>query len=421
MLKSLMKKLKNLTDLSDIKKILQNDQTEISESIDSYISETLDYKRFVKSEIDLGEYIDGFCLKIRKIEESKDRAAQAIFLRELTLDALDQIAITGWYINDENELGDVSIISRKHTEFDGLQIDKVIEKASDICHRNVVQFCCLRHLSKQIFEDATEFDYAKLYLDTSSLIERHENSIDLSEAKDTGGDLFEMFLPTLHQSKQDMRKNVLEGQNYDSTPSDEDDLDETEEEEIVKVPEVTEEHYQKLKEILFDRIDLINHEQLYVAKGYAPNDPINVIRFDTGMMLIALVKCVEDREACFQTIKDLFREWLLSLKLSEESKKEVGSADIPLDDQMTYLEIMEKSSEGGWLAEAMMVGALMMYGIKAEEYEKFDSQEQTAFGELGFELMRDAWKIYAQTQNVFGHDVNEGWLGDDDDEQAETT
>ena len=108
-------------------------------------------------------------------------------------------------------------------------------------------------------------------------------------------------------------------------------------------------------------------------------------------------------------------------QLSEESKKEVGSADIPLDDQMTYLEIMEKSSEGGWLAEAMMVGALMMYGIKAEEYEKFDSQEQTAFGELGFELMRDAWKIYAQTQNVFGHDVNEGWLGDDDDEQAETT
>ena len=73
MLKSLMKKLKHLTDLSDIKTMLQNDQRIISDSIDAYILENLDYKRFVKLEIDLGECVEGFCHEIRKIEDSDER------------------------------------------------------------------------------------------------------------------------------------------------------------------------------------------------------------------------------------------------------------------------------------------------------------------------------------------------------------
>lgn len=418
MLKYLMKKLKRLADLRDIKTILQNDQANISKSIDSYISKKMTCKRFVKSEIDLAEYIEGLCHLIGKIEEANSRAAQIIFLREFTLDALDQIAITGWYLNDENELGDVAIISRKHSEFDGLQIDQVLEKASDIFHRNVVRFCFLRHLSKKLFEDAAEFDYAILYLDFSNLVEQNENNADLSDSKSDGGDLLEMFLPTLHQRKTEIRKNVLEGQNYDSTPGDEEDND-AEEEKFKKIAEFTDEHYLKLKEILFDRIELFNSGDLYCANGYTPNNLVESIRFDTGLMLIGLVGCVEDKELCIQTIRNLFRDWALSLEISEDSKKQVESTEIPFDRQLGYLAMMEENSEEGWLVSVVHVGTMMIFGISADDYEKFDTNERQAVTDLAVAIMGDVWKIYAQTQNVFGHEIKEGWIGDEHEPEAD--
>ena len=107
------------------------------------------------------------------------------------------------------------------------------------------------------------------------------------------------------------------------------------------------------------------------------------------------------------------------MELSEENREQVETNEIPVDDQLAYLEMVEENADGGWMASVMHVGTLMIFGLSADDYEKFDTNEKKALGELGFEIMGDAWQIYAQTKNVFGHKIDEGWLGDEDDQQSE--
>ena len=418
MLKSLMKKLKNLIDINAIEATLKESKDDVLASADEFFSEHINFERFISREFNFEKITGVFCQVIKEIETKKSQQLQALYLREETLKALEIIAVVEYFLNDKNQLGDIAVISRKDREFDGLEIQQVIEKASNICSENVELFCCLRQISGKFFDDASNFDYARLYLSICCQIEQHENNTDISEAKNKGGDLFEMFLPHLHQMKQEMRKNILEGMNYDSTPEEEEEeekLEDNDEKNIEKHKEISEQHFEELRTIFQDRIERLNNEELYVADGYAASDFGNIVRFDTGMMLIAMTECVEDRESCVKAVQKLMFDWLGSLDLSAESQEQLNSGEIPMDEQLTYLEMREESDEGGWLSGVLHIGTLMVFGISAEDYQDFDTNEKNAIGELAFKVGGDAWQIYAQTKNVFGHEMSETWFGADED------
>ena len=63
----------------------------------------------------------------------------------------------------------------------------------------------------------------------------------------------------------------------------------------------------------------------------------------------------------------------------------------------------------------MLIGTLMVFGLDGETYNSFDSNEMEYFQQMVLEISKDAWQIYAQTKNVFGHDINEKWIFDNDD------
>lgn len=91
----------------------------------------------------------------------------------------------------------------------------------------------------------------------------------------------------------------------------------------------------------------------------------------------------------------------------------MGVEDVPLDEQETYLELWQQEKAEGPFATLCLLGTNMVFGITAEQQEEFDTNERKALGEMSFKFGRDAWKIYAQTQNALGHTMSETWFTDD--------
>ena len=311
MLRSLKKKIFGTIDISDIQKFLKNNHPTVSNDVNKFLDDNFQSKRFEKSQLDYEDFTGQFTASIGGIVNQKSKYNQLIYLREIALNTLEDIAGCQYFLDDENGAGSIGVVSRNHSIFDGLSVEGVYEKSSTLAVEKSWLFTFTRTISKRFFEDAAEFDYAKLYLDICGQIEKHENDIDIEEAGgESGSTLFEAFLPHLHQMKLDIRRNVLEGGNYDSTPTDDDleDDEEEEEEEFEKLRTITDDQYTRLKQIFFERVDLFNRDELYSIDGHTPDDIGAVIRFDTGLMLIALSECIDDIELCKRTIKNLMIE-----------------------------------------------------------------------------------------------------------------
>ena len=149
-------------------------------------------------------------------------------MRQKTLDTLEAIAELRYFLNDETSLDDVITISHEHVEFEGLEFDHVIEKASKKCSVLVARYCCLRHISEIYFNDATRYDYAKKYLYLCNEIVQIENDIDIEEKINNGGNVLGGLLPMILQSKKTMKKEVLNGHNYDSSPKEDEEIETSE-------------------------------------------------------------------------------------------------------------------------------------------------------------------------------------------------
>ncbi|MGH8072228.1 MAG: hypothetical protein ACRERE_44750, partial [Candidatus Entotheonellia bacterium] len=132
----------------------------------------------------------------------------------------------------------------------------------------------------------------------------------------------------------------------------------------------------------------------------SPSNPLSSITVDTGLMLIALIECLEDRDTAIDAIREIL--WRAVNKIAPEGVQGKTKEDISLNEQIELLKIWEENRNKGSLIGVCIVAAHLLFDIKSKPGDKEHSR---TVGEISAALVDDAWEVIVTTENAFGWNI----------------
>jgi hypothetical protein len=205
-----------------------------------------------------------------------------------------------------------------------------------------------------------------------------------------------------------VKAQIFEGANWDYNKEEmekERELEKAEEKakEPPKQKIITPHQTDELSEYLNERYGRLCNGELYKIEGYPPTNPMGVLEVDTGIMLIALTECLEERATAINGLKKIMHQF--TKKIGDEKKdfKDKTEEDVNIEAQEEVLRIKEENEEGGWLTQLCVIATHYFYNIDSG---KLSEKENLALAELSAQNLNDAWEVYANTKNVFGWDLS---------------
>ena len=350
------------------------------------------------------------CEILKKVADAENGADQILKLRRATVDQIEAKLMAGPFLTDELSEEDKKVLARALGRPDSSSED-TLRTYVDIWVVTEASVQCLRLLAFEL-GDAKKNDWYDMYCDAYSQFLEHMYQQMIAKAKD---DVYvmEAFLPALRQILDQAKEKIFfAGENWDydkeamerEREQEEQEEAEAEAERKAKEPPkqrvVKNSQIEDLAEYLYERYERLKNGELYKVQGYSPTNAVGVIQIDTGIMLIALTECLEDKETAIKAIKTV------TFKMFEKAgshTEELKESDVNVDEQLAILEMKEENEEEGWLASVSVLATFHLYDINPEDLDK---KERTDVGRASTGNLGDAWEVYATTKNVFGYDYN---------------
>ena len=346
---------------------------------------------------------DYFLPELRKAADVQTRARQWLNLRGLLLD------------HTENFITHDLYYSKKFSDEDRLVLNRLVAKACPDDEVPMYMFqvyvygeasaMCLRLLLQELFDDTKEHDYFAFYSDTYRSYMESVYEGFLAKELNRGWSPTQELGPHWKYLAEEARKQILAGKNYQY---DREALkrarQKEEEEEKKKIPPkqatVSDQQRDKLAAYLVERVKRLENGELYALEGYTPKSPINAIFVDSGLMLIGLLDCVEERETALKTVREVLYETVKYI--SQEEAQKYTTEQVSLASQIELLEMYEQNKETGPLSMVCIVAFCLLCDIDLQAY---DAKGKAEFGRLAAPLIDDLWEVIARTKQVFGWDI----------------
>jgi hypothetical protein len=157
---------------------------------------------------------------------------------------------------------------------------------------------------------------------------------------------------------------------------------------------------ERLTEFLVERVHRMQDGNLYKFHGHYPSNPLSSITVDTGLMLIALIECLEDRDTAINAIREIL--WRAINRIAPDGVQGKTKEDISLNEQIELLKVWEENRNKGPLIGVCIVATHLLFDIKPKPGDKEHSR---TVGEISAALVDDAWEVIATTKNAFGWNI----------------
>jgi hypothetical protein len=212
-----------------------------------------------------------------------------------------------------------------------------------------------------------------------------------------------VFVPELKRMVDETREKVLQGRNwdYDKDKTKRELAAEEEREKAQRPPKVktvTRHQITELSDYLVERLRRIELGELYVVDGCQPPQTSHEYTIDTAVMLIALSDCLNDTETAVSAIREIM--WEVGKKAAPKAIAGKTKADLSLDLQVEMLIMWKKDCV---LTGVLIAAAYLIFDIEPTEGDK---QQARLVGQIGAQLLKYAWHVFATTKNVFGWNLN---------------
>lgn len=354
---------------------------------------------------------------IKDIGKANTRYEQIIGLRKATIEQIEELSYstplaTSKYSDNDKKLL-LSVLNKEQDYEDA--------KSSYLYKYMYAQtsWQVLRHISYD-FDDATPHDWTEYYKYLSDTYVEHsyEQLIKkLKNEEDALDKLEDALINTLKSKRDEIREEILEGNNYEynleeieqeqqkekeKQEQEEREQNQKEEEKRISTKSITSGQIQDLTEFIIERYERIRNGELYKIEDYSPVNAYGALEVDSGIMLIALSECVAD----FETAKDGLRKvmWNFVKIIGNENDLDGKTLDdINIEVAVEIFNIKQENEEGGWLSDVVLIAIQYLYDIVLSD---FTSEEQKEIGKYSVNMIDDTWSVFANTKNVFGYDMN---------------
>jgi hypothetical protein len=412
MFKKLFRKLSGVVTYQELIDDVSSSLSKTEENKDLWLKD-LSSERFDDSLFSEKEWLEDIKPEIEAISRLTKKDSQTLKVRELIIEFLDKSIQAKYYLLDKNKEDDLKLLNKSLNKVEAHFPESHKTYSKEYLEGSLGVFC-LREISSRFYKDASKYDYFNLLVYVSEQYCDHTFGLRIAREKD---DVYvmEALIPTIKHHYEEMKKNVANGLNYDSSNFDkaeeEVDIDEEKEEEdhVPVVDSVSEEQLFELLEYLEERIRRTYENGLYRIGDKFPQDPQKVLRVDTALMLIGISECVSDGEIAKNAIRRVLFEYIIKLDVPDEKKKDLDVNSIPIEEEEVLLDAWISNKDDGPLASTLLVITMLLYEISGEDYENLTSIEKEDLGKMAFGLMKDAWEVYATTKNVFGYDIDPGF------------
>lgn len=405
MFKSIVRKLRGVKNYDEM----------LTTSLDVIRTQVADENSFIgligKDKRKLETFIEYIKPDLIDVAAVNNKQAQCLKLREKTVEAIEQYQINEPFVLNETSEEDKAIFAQAF--YGGMSREDAIDRAVYLYFYSEAACACFREVSMQL-GDANKNDWFAMYTDISSQYMGHAFKSVIANAKD---DIYALraLMPAVERVRDDARRKVLEGHQWDY---DKDEIqEERESEERLKqvveqasvqpiVKAVSNHQIHELAEYVCERYHRALNGELYRIDDNSPSDIANVLLVDSGLILIALAECVDDIE----TAKRATQKVLLTAFRNIGSFNDLpeNESDIIIDIPLKMLEIKKANENNGWMSDICVLSVSWLYEL---DIKSLSSDKLSALGHASAQTIDDIWQTYAITKNVFGHKLNtDKWL-----------
>ncbi len=351
-------------------------------------------------------WLEAHSIYMKDVAAAESRAEQAIKFRKAIVSQIESSVSALPFLTDEIPEDDKHLLAKRlHPDMSFEQV-MLLECQSYVCAEASSR--CLRLLSFE-FGDAKKNDWFAMYCDLYSQYINNLYKAIIANEKDEVYVLQPLLKP-LSDTVDETRQKVFQGYNWDYDKEEfekEKKIREQQEaEQKAKEPPrqkiITNHQIEELSQYLIERYERLTHGELYRIESYSPTNPAGVLQIDTGIMLIAISECVQDKDAALDGLRKAMHKAFSELRLAPNN---LSPAEINLNEQLSVLEIKEQKEQ--WLAEVALLATYVMYEINPQALTKEESHQ---LGRASVGNLDNAWEVYATTKNIFGYKFEKSFL-----------